>query len=233
MNCPYTSTLLAPGFWTIEENGVRMFLLEGNGEALLIDAGFGTGDLKAYLTTLTTAPVTCVIVTHSDMDHVGSLSQFDHILMHPAEFSRFADKGGDLSRVSPLWEGAVITIGSRKLEVLLVAAHTPGCIVLLDREHRFLLGSDVVQEGPIYMFGDGRCLPAFPHAMDRLATLVDAFDIVYPSHNKLPLAPDIIPVLKEGALQVLAGQVADEPPIREGMPCRLYRWKNVSFLYDP
>ena len=44
-------------------------------------------------------------------------------------------------------------------------------IALLDRNRRVLIGGDLVQDGPIYMFGDGRCLPAFPHAMDRLMAL--------------------------------------------------------------
>jgi len=231
MDCPYTAHLLAPGFWRIEEGGVRMFLFEGEGEALLMDAGFGSGDLKVFLATLTSAPVTRVVVTHSDGDHTGALHQFDSILMHPAEFARFAEKGGDLSRVTPLWEGDTLTIGRRTFEVLLLAAHTPGSIVLLDRDNRILMGGDMVQDGPLYMFGDGRCLPAFPHAMDRLSALSPAFDVIYSSHYTPVLTPDILPVLKEGALQVLAGNLESEPPIREGMPCRLYRWKNTAFLY--
>ena len=230
MHCPYTAPLLAPGFWRIEEGGVRMFFFEDGGEALLIDAGFGSGDLKAFLATLTSAPVTRVVVTHSDGDHTGALTGFDRILMHPAEFSRFAEKGGSLDKVEPLWEGECITVGGRRLEVILLSAHTPGSIALLDRENRLLLGGDMVQDGPIYMFGDGRCLPAFPHAMDRLMALSPAFDVIYASHHTPALTPDILPVLKEGALEVLAGRVPDEPPTREGLPCRLYRWKNTAFF---
>lgn len=233
MNSPYTGHLIAPGFWRIEEGGVRMFLLEGDGEALLVDAGFGSGDLSAFLSTLTSAPVTRVVVTHSDGDHTGALHQFDNVLMHPAEFSRYGEKGGDVSRLTPLWEGETLTVGPWSFEVVLLCAHTPGSIALLDRNRRVLIGGDLVQDGPIYMFGDGRCLPAFPHAMDRLMALSADFAVIYSSHHTPVLTPDILPVLKEGALQVLAGKVTDEPPTREGLPCRLYRWKNTAFLYQP
>ena len=89
MSCPYVSVNLAPGFYVIEENGVRSFLLEGSEEAVLIDTGFGNGDLKAFIATLTSLPVTKVINTHADMDHLGCSHQFNSILMHPAEFDRY------------------------------------------------------------------------------------------------------------------------------------------------
>ena len=56
-NTVYQSQLLEPGFWAIEENGVRCFLVEGKEEAMLVDTGFGTGDLKAFVQTLTSLPV--------------------------------------------------------------------------------------------------------------------------------------------------------------------------------
>ena len=44
----YKSCQIEPGFWCIEESGVRCFPFEGDGEAMLIDAGFSTGNLKDY-----------------------------------------------------------------------------------------------------------------------------------------------------------------------------------------
>lgn len=233
MNCPYKATELAPGFYAIEEGGVRVFLVEGDGEALLIDTGFGGGDLKAFLETVTSLPVARVINTHADRDHVGCNGQFDSIWMHPAEFDRYcADGECSFHNVHPLWEGDKVVIGARTFEVILLSGHTPGSIALLDRENRILISGDTVQDGAIFMFGGGRNLPAFVCAIEKLEAMADQFDLVYPSHGTLPVTPDILPSLKQGALDVMAGRVQEQPPIWEGMPCKLYDCGNVKFLYD-
>ena len=85
---PYRSFSPAPGFHVVEEGGnmvVRMFLFEGEDEALLVDAGFGGVDLKVFCATLTEKPVRRVVLTHADPDHTGCCAQFDAVLMHPAE----------------------------------------------------------------------------------------------------------------------------------------------------
>ncbi|MBE5759546.1 MAG: hypothetical protein E7332_05910 [Clostridiales bacterium] len=53
MQSVYSSIEVAKDFYTIEEGGVRMFLIIGEKEALLVDTGFGTGDLISYIRTLT------------------------------------------------------------------------------------------------------------------------------------------------------------------------------------
>jgi len=232
MDSPYITHPLAPGFWRIEENGVRCFLLEGEGEALLIDAGFGSGDLRAHIAQITPYPVTRVILTHSDGDHTGCISQFEDVYMHPAEFSRYAKNGGDTARLHPLWEGEVVTIGQRSFTVLLLSGHTPGSIGLLDYENRILISGDVVAEVPIYLFGEGRSLPAYAHSIARLASLSHTFDAIYPSHGTIPLSPSILPELEEGARLLMAGCLPDSEPDRP-LPCRLYRWKRCGYLYQP
>ena len=233
MNCPYKAIKLAPGFYAVEESGVRVFLVEGDDEALLIDTGFGSGDLKSFLAEVTKLPVTRLINTHGDMDHVGCNHQFDSIWMHPAEFDRYCAGGQrSLEQVHPLWEGDKVTIGQRTFEVILISGHTPGSIALLDRENRILISGDTVQNDAIYMFGPGRNLPAFVHAIEKLEGMADQFDVVYPSHGDLTVSPDILPVLKQGAVDVMAGRVEAQPPVREGMPCKLYDCGAVKFLYD-
>lgn len=230
MDCPYKSYQIEPGFWRIEESGVRCFLFEGEGEALLIDAGFGTGNLKEYISSITPLPVNRLIITHADRDHIGCAEQFDQIMMHPAEFDRYASSGQDCTNLTPIWENDEISIGRWHFTVILLSGHTPGSIALLDREHRFLLAGDCVQTAPIYMFGRGRNLPAFIHSMDRLLELSCSFDAIFASHGELTLTAEILPILKEGALRVLGHQVEGAPAPRN-LPCLLYQWNGASFLY--
>ena len=59
----YNVTKIRDGVWAIDENTVRMFLVDGGTEALLIDTGFGSGDLKELVSSLVSGEIT-VINTH-------------------------------------------------------------------------------------------------------------------------------------------------------------------------
>lgn len=228
----YTASIIDRELWKIEHGVVRCFLLEGAGEALLIDTGLPGENLKDFLTGITSLPIRRVVNTHADGDHIGCNDQFNEVWLHPAEFDRYRANGGNMSKVHPLWEGDEISIGRRTLTVILLSGHTPGSIALLDRENRILFGGDVVQDSPIYMFGPGRNMPAFVHSVDKLISMSDQFDLIYPSHGTFPLRPDILSVLKQGALDVMAGVVPDGPPYREGLPCRQFDCGQVKFLYN-
>ncbi len=232
---PYRSFSPAPGFHVIEEGEgmvVRMFLFEGEAEALLVDAGFGGGDLKAFLATLTSKPVRKVLLTHADPDHTGCCGQFETVLMHPSEFALCKARGKlDPSAAVPLWEGAKLRVGGRTLEVILIPGHTPGSIALLDRENRILIGGDSVQSGAIFMFGEGRSLPAFVRSMEKLMAMGDVFDVCYASHGEATVPRDILPALRQGALDVMAGRIEPQDPPRQ-MPCHLYDCGGARFLAE-
>ena len=228
----YRSKRINPGLWIIENEVVRCFLLEGEDEAVLVDSGLPGGDLKGFLSEITSLPVRRVIHTHADGDHIGCSGQFDEAWLHPAEFDRYRANGGDMTKAHPLWEGDEIVVGERTLTVVLLPGHTPGSIAFLDKKNRVLFGGDVVQDSPIYMFGPGRNMPAFVHAVDKLIALAGQFDLIYAAHGTLSLTPDVLPVLRQGALDVMAGAVPDGPPYREGLPCRQFDCGQVKFLYN-
>ena len=202
----YQVIQLEEDVWIIEDAGVRCFLFIGEHEALLIDSGFGTGDLKAVVERLTNLPV-MLVNTHADRDHIGCNFQFDFAHMHPAEYDRY--QGVNLKTSTPprpLWEGDIIDIGGRCFKVILIPGHTPGSIALLDENNHMLIGGDSVQTGSIYMFGPGRNLPAYIESMEKLRGICDkVVDRVYPSHGEYPVKPDIIEGLISGAKSILSG----------------------------
>ena len=228
----YKAIRIAPGFTAIEENGVRSFLFEGENGAMLVDSGFGRGDLKAFIATLTDKPVNGVVLTHADGDHTGGCKQFGAVFIHPAEYDRYCEKNPeDIEKIHPLWEGDELAVGDFSLTVLLIPGHTPGSIALLDRKHRFLLGGDSVQTDAIFMFGAGRNMPAFITSIEKLQAMANEFDTVFASHGKLIVSSDILPALHDGALDVLAGKIPAQEPGRP-FPCKLYDRGRVRFLCD-
>ncbi|MCL2077979.1 MAG: MBL fold metallo-hydrolase [Oscillospiraceae bacterium] len=87
---PYNVMQIAEDLFAIQENSVRCFLLIGREAALLIDTGFGTGNLRAEVEKITKLPV-IVANTHSDPDHIGANLQFERAYLHTSEFSRYRD----------------------------------------------------------------------------------------------------------------------------------------------
>lgn len=224
----YTVERIEEGFWRIDEKGVCSFLLVGTERSILIDSGFGTGNLRAAIEELTDLPV-LLVNTHADGDHIGCNALFDRAYMHPAEYDRYQSKGG--AAPSAVWEGDVLTTGAHALEVLLIPGHTPGSIALLDARRRILFGGDSVQAGAIFMFGLGRNLHAYVDSMERLQRMRDRFDVVYTSHGPATVSPDIIPELIHGAQAVLRGEVEGKDPPREGMDAKYYAVGSAKFLY--
>lgn len=216
------------GVWAIEEGKVRMFLVEGEHRALLLDAGFGQGDLKALLARLTNKPVTLAL-THADGDHTGGYAKLEgEVFLHPAEFERFTQKAGQRA-LRPLWEGEQIDLGGRRLLVMHIPGHTPGSIALLDQQTGNLFAGDSVQTGPIYMFGPGRNLPALVVSMERLESFGGKIRSILPCHGALPLPASYIQKIREGAVALLTGKLEGKEPRDAGLPCREYICGDVSF----
>ena len=227
----YQIVEISKGFWRIEENGVRAFLIAGTEKAMLVDTGFGTGDIRQVVTSLTALPLQ-LVNTHADRDHIGCNGLFAEAWMHPAEFDRYHQKDGPKLTARPLWEGDEITLGGRTFEVVLIPGHTPGSIALLDAAHRLLIGGDSVQTGAIFMFGPGRNLPAYIESMKKLDAMRGRYDLVYPSHGEVPVSAELLPALVEGAEKLMSGQLAGIKPDRPGIEAMLYDAGVAKFLYQ-
>ncbi len=228
----YGITPLGEGAFALDEDGVRCFLFEGENTAMLVDTGFGKGDLKETCETLTNKPI-FVVNTHADGDHLGCGAQFKKTFMHPAEFDYYKNKAaGPLLETLPIWEGDILDLGTRRFEVIHIPGHTPGSIALLDRANKLLLTGDSAGCAPIYMFGPGRNMPAFEASTKKLIALYEsgAFETILPCHGPINVDCSILYELLEGAKELMAGNLTGEPPMRD-LPCLLYKYKRIAFLY--
>ncbi|MDR1693036.1 MAG: MBL fold metallo-hydrolase [Oscillospiraceae bacterium] len=222
----YTVVELGKNSWRIEENGVRCFLFAGRETALLVDSGYGSGDLAALARELTDKPV-ALVNTHADGDHTGNNAQFGQVTMHPDDFPKYREDEPD-GIVEPVRDR--IDLGGRKFEVIHIPGHTPGSIALLDAENRILVAGDSVQAGMIFMFGKGRDLGRYIQSLEKLHGIAGRFDTIYPSHGPFPVYPDILPPLIHGAKQLLAGELPPLPAPFD-VPAKLYDVTVAKILY--
>ena len=216
--------------WRVEDSGVRFFLLTGGKRALLVDSGRNVHDARDIAESLTDLPLT-LLNTHADGDHVGSNAQFESFLMHPDEEPNYRRDGRN-GRILPIREGDVIDLGGRELEVIHLPGHTPGSIALLDRSARVLISGDPIQDGRIFMFGRFRNMALYIRSLEHLHAWRDCFDEIWPSHGSIPVSPDLIDKLHDGAVRIMEGKVAGQPEEVFGNRITAYPLGFATFLCD-
>ena len=217
--------------WRFEDGGVRFFLLAGSEKALLIDSGMNVRNAKELAASLTALPLE-LLNTHADRDHIAGNGAFERFYMHPDEepVYRRSGLGGELV---PVRDGDSLDLGGRELRILHLPGHTPGSIAVLDVKNRVLISGDPIQaHGRIYMFGGHRDLGAYVRSLDRLSELSGLFDEIWPSHADLPLQPEIIGRLRDGAQAVLEGKVAGTPTKLHGCEITAYDLGFCTLLCD-
>lgn len=151
MDVPYFQAVqIAPETWQIESDGDYSYLLAGEEEAILIDSGYGCGNIREYCQSLTSKPLKNVVNTHEHFDHTANNFYFENAYMseycslHASiPFNSFS--GMTFPRDYPriiVEEGDVIPLKGRELDVLEVRDHAPGSLLFLDRSHRLLFAGD-------------------------------------------------------------------------------------------
>ncbi len=151
MDEPYfKSQSIAPGTWQILSDGDFSYLLEGDDEAILIDSGYGAGNIREYAQTLTEKPLSKICNTHDHFDHTANNSYFDLAYMSaqtkPLATIPFPSfEGITFPRDYPIQlvtDGDVIPLKGRELKVFLVNDHAVGSLCFLDEKERILFSGD-------------------------------------------------------------------------------------------
>ena len=215
--------------WRIENGMVRFFLLKGTEKALLIDTGMTVRHARKIAEALTGLPV-LLLNTHSDGDHTGGNGEFEEFYMHPADEPRYrqSGKGG---RLIPLRDGEEIDLGNRKLRIIHLPGHTPGSVAVLDVSRRVLISGDPIQEhGRIFMFGEHRNMRDYIASLEKLEKMIPDFDEIWPSHADLPLSPDCIRRLRDGAVKILNREISGKKTEFFGQEITVYDLGFTVFL---
>ncbi|MBQ9262848.1 MAG: MBL fold metallo-hydrolase [Clostridia bacterium] len=142
---------IAPKTWQILSDGDFSYLLEGeDGDAILIDSGYGAGNIREYCEQLIGHPVPRIINTHHHFDHTALDGLFDLVYM-AAESVPLATipfpsfEGIRFPRnytVQIVEDGDIIPLKGRDLLVFKAPDHAVGSIMLLDKAGRILFAGD-------------------------------------------------------------------------------------------
>jgi glyoxylase-like metal-dependent hydrolase (beta-lactamase superfamily II) len=244
MDVPYfKSTLIAPGTWQILSDGDYTYLVEGDNEALVIDSGYGAGNIREYCQTLTKKPVRNIANTHDHFDHTANNSYFERAYMSAETkkkatipFPSFA--GINFPRDYPIeviGDGYKFQLGNRELEVFDIPNHGSGGLAFLDRRERVLFSGDEIMRGGIrlncsvaQLERNMRKIAAHRSEYDRLcagsdilaASYVDKFlanaQYILAGHEGEPVKPQLRPVQAPGdpSGPVIYSRRSPRPPDR-------------------
>ena len=253
---------LSPTVWRIEEAGmVSEYLVLGDRQALLVDCGWGLGDLPQIIKGLTSLPLT-IFNTHGHRDHTSGDYLFDdriHInegdvpllkksydpAQRTATLRRFPEETRPPGFREDAWIHAPlpgydafsgplsIDLGGRTVDVIETPGHTPGSICLYDRSERLLFAGDNIQAGNVLMMlPESLPLATYAKSIDRLAAMADRIDRIYPSHNQAPLKPDVLTEMQAGVRKILDGEIRGTPESTNLGNGLACRFDGCGILYD-
>jgi enterochelin esterase family protein len=185
-----------------------MYLVAGTERALLIDTGWGTGDLAGQVAALSPLPLV-VVNTHGHPDHVSGNGQFSEVHIHTRDLPLM--QGSDTALI-PIYDGYRFDLGEREIQVIGVPGHSPGSICLLDRKERILFSGDSPRPGPIWLhLASSLTVGDLRQSLGRLQTFAGEFDTLAPSHGKPGPVGSLLDDLIACADGILSGE-------REGQP---------------
>ncbi|MCQ2592247.1 MAG: MBL fold metallo-hydrolase [Treponema sp.] len=213
-------------FYCIDDSS-RQFFFIGTEKVLLVDTGFGRIDFTARIREYSELPIE-VVLTHGHVDHIGGLKQFGECFANERDFSMIPE---DIKK-KPLKDGDKIDIGNFVFEVIEIPGHTEGSIVLLEKNKKFLIAGDSVQEGPIFMFGDVSKFDSYIASMEKLNNFKKNIKKIYSAHNTLSYGPEYIKYCIDDAKLFKAGKIVPEESESMGRKRKTYKGKHVAFFAD-
>lgn len=208
-------------------SGEQMYLVEGTKKAVLVDAGTGVGDLRAYISTLTKLPVT-VVVTHGHIDHAIGAARFSEVYMSFLDKAvykeRCTQKNRDMYLSSSLQyteveesdyfsihppeffldlkDGSIFDLGGITLETIHCGGHTAGTMMILIPEERVLITGDACNNFTMLQGGTCLGLSAYENNLKSAKERIkERYDKVYLSHGNVTapvtLIDEVLAVIRD------------------------------------
>lgn len=211
----------------IDESDVCEYLFIGEKKAALIDTGYGIGDLKGYVETLTDLPYN-VYLTHGHVDHASGASQFDDVYInfkdielvkkHSSVSFRKAflrQFGVDIpiqaflpQRKLPflkLYDGMCIDLGNLSILFIEVSGHTHGTMVPICIEDRIAIFGDACGPGTILSFEESTSIEEYLYSLCKLKRYEQLYDVVLRQHGSFESKKSILDDNIENCKNILSG----------------------------
>ncbi|MBR3327783.1 MAG: alpha/beta hydrolase fold domain-containing protein [Atopobiaceae bacterium] len=235
----FTVEKVAEGVTRINVPGaVCVYYLEGSERGLLIDTGYGYGDLKACVDAIATKPYD-VALTHGHVDHAGGAVQFDQVFMSLKDIpvaeehtelsfrTNYINMAGvpdakpedmvpmrPLDAYTDLEPGASFELSGLTATFLPLPGHTPGSMVVYIHELSTMFFGDAVNSAAYLQLPESSPLPVYRDALKAFEDeWAEKYERTLYSHPHNFGGPQII-----GEMIELADEVIDDPSMGITVP---------------
>lgn len=251
---PHGITLIGEPY---HREDVKSYLVEGERDVAVLDTGMGVGDFAGLVARLSGRRPR-VLQSHAHWDHIGASHQFDDVLVHPAEAeglrhgfpperfrAAFSADAVDQSRLPSgfdpgagipgreaagfLNHGDQIELGNRVLEIFHTPGHSPGGVTILDRAGRALFPGDLLYLGRMFIFFPQSDAKAFRDSLNLVAGLVTEVDLIFPSHDRSPIAAEDVIAIRDAFDEVWKGRAPDRTDTIYGYQTLSHDFGRFSF----
>ncbi len=237
--------------------GELCYLVEGEKQALLIDALTGVGSLRAFVRELTDLPVK-VVNTHGHVDHCGANFEYGQCFIHPADVALMYEHSNEEMRLDfaksgaafrtlpvepvlddvipsrpiktfPIYDGDVLDLGGTRLEAIGVPGHTFGTIVLLDRDRRVVYSGDACNVNTLLFLPGSTSIEEYKESLLHFKSFQPDFDVMYGGHGMTAVPKTIIDEAIELCDEIMAGTDDQAEGASIGRSCLYAKRKDDHF----
>jgi len=213
------------GDWMIVTTGnVHCYLLLGSEKALLIDTGYGDGDLRYLVESITDLPV-MVVNTHTHLDHSGGNGFWEEAYIGHGGEGTAREVMSNKRLPYPdytihfLEDGQMISLGDREVEVITIGAHHASSLAFLDKKNKTLYCGDELESSQVLLCVSGEDVPTnvlverHLNNMKKLQARKAEIDRLIPAHNGAPISPDYIDEFIHLSEWILSGEAVPEETV--------------------
>ena len=194
-----------------ESCGVFCSLVTGEKYALLIDTGYGFGDIVSKVRAVTDLPLK-VINTHGHVDHIQGNKYFDEVMIHeadkklirlhsslPVKLTAFSGLKKNLTseerehisqffkpnrqKLVYIHDGCKIDIGGNELEVIHTPGHTQGSVCILDKKDRILFSGDTISSHVWLFLKESADVKTYAAGISKVIARKSEFDGIVSGHS--------------------------------------------------
>ncbi|NCB32896.1 MAG: MBL fold metallo-hydrolase [Erysipelotrichia bacterium] len=202
----YTSEKITDRVIRIRDGSdVCEYLVIGSKSAALIDTGYGFGDLKSYVESLTDKPYE-VYITHGHVDHASGAGQFINVHMNHKDYEVFAEHtaiefrkevlrtqtGLELSddefipaetEFINLIDGEIVDLGDITLQFVEVPGHTHGIMVPICPEEKIAFFGDACGIGVLLLLKESLSAEEYLESLKKLQSYEPIYNRVLRQHG--------------------------------------------------
>lgn len=225
-----------------------MYYIRGEKRGLLVDTGYGFGDLKSYVDALASQPYE-VVLSHGHLDHANGAGQWYEVYMSHKdidlyhEYSPISERKdflrkyvGDIDEYSDdmfplphsddfidLQDGKVFDLGNVHVRTIAAPGHTHGMMVFLVEEDRTILFGDACGVFTLFVRDESTSLEEFIDSLDTLKSYEDQYDRILRQHGTCESPKSLLDEDIEIVHSILDGTDDHIPFDFMGTPCFIAR----------